>query len=323
VRLPPGSIFIPTRGATVKGLGVFKMRSGTLVLQKHPRKQPVARTDAEAANRNYLASLAEVMKYVNAYEQEFARSLAKQTQLAPRDLLFIAYSGRLGYLIRKDGTKIYAMTSKYQVSSILDSIGQFPGMMLYRGDQTWENVPIGAAGQVLTVSDDLLPTWAAGGGAGGGHWYQEPASLAPQVGGQGVGNNAFSTMPFYCMKDATFTGVRVFLQAVQSGLSIYPVIYDASATSGSLSGAALLGSHTATTPAVGLNTLPFTSPVNVLAGNFYYFGYGLLGTNFVFPASIVFNRPHHWVAQSSYPPPSTVSGTVHIEGPNSMSHWLY
>lgn len=316
-------MFIPTRGATVKGLGVFKWRAGSLVLQKHPKKQPVARTEGEAKNRTYLASLAEVMKYVNPYEQEFARALAKQTQLAPRDLLFIAYSGRLGYLIRTDGTKIYSMTSMYQVSSILDAIGQFKGMMLVRGDEVWEAIEPGAVDQVLVVGPDLLPRWGEGGGAGGGHWYQEPASLAPNVGGQGVGNNAFGTMPFYCMKSATFTGVKVFLQAVQSGLTIYPVIYEANPSNGGLDGGTLLGSHTATTPVVGLNTLPFTTPVDVLAGHFYYFGYGLFGSNFVFPASIVFNRPFHWVSQSTYPPPSTISGGVHIEGPNSMSHWLY
>jgi hypothetical protein len=159
VRLPPNSFLVPGRGAGIKGLGVWQWRNGSLYFSRWPRKQPTARTPAEAFNRETLYFSTQIVKIMDSYQIDFSRWLASQSQLAAQDFLYIALFGRIGHMVRRDGKVVYSMAAMQDVSKTLDAIWQLKGGLLMRGDPWWEGLPAGLDGQVLTMQDNGLFAW--------------------------------------------------------------------------------------------------------------------------------------------------------------------
>lgn len=174
VRLPPGSLLIPPRGQSLRGVWYTKTIGGRTYICKWPRAQPTARNEREAHARSMLAVAASCTAYMSAQEQAFSRELSKRTTLLPRDMLMMSLFGRVGYVVTLDGRKVYSMASMQDVSNLLDTIAQTRGDVMFRGPTWWQRLPIGTLGQVLTVSPEGLPQWAPGGGGGGDGWTDIP-----------------------------------------------------------------------------------------------------------------------------------------------------
>lgn len=149
----------PGRGASLKGVGYTRNINGKIYWSKWPVSQKSARTAKEQASRDLFAVAARVTLYMSAPEQAFARELADETKLLPRDLLMISLFGRVGTVINPDGRKVYSMAALQDVSDLLDAIIQIPGAIIFRGPERWQGLTIGEEGQSLVVLPDDQLGW--------------------------------------------------------------------------------------------------------------------------------------------------------------------
>jgi len=106
------------------------------------------------------------MTYVYRYQPaEVQAQLARDTKgtiWMPRDIIISAARGRAWLIQDENGRTYFPMAFQQDVSESLDAIGQFPGMMLYRGTDLWVPIPGGTPGQTLIyVSDDDPPEWSS------------------------------------------------------------------------------------------------------------------------------------------------------------------
>lgn len=322
VRIPPGNFLVPARGAIIKDLGVWKTRRGQPVFQKMPPKQPVPRTFAEKVNRDTFAYSAQVAPLMDAYQQQFARELAKITQLLPRDFLFIALFGRVGTFVRSDGTKIYSMAAMQDVSVTLDAIAQLKGQIMVRGETWWEGVPSGAPGQVLKVQPDGSIAWSDGGGSGGAQWWMEQPPLVPTTNSGIFGGNAFAAMPFYVEEATEVTGCRIWLNVIGTGHTGFAGAYSANPSTNGLQGGALLGQGTPQALVLGLNDFPFSSPVIFPAHTWVWAGPAILGAGNINTMAGMSSRSNAFFGQTTSTLPSTAGAASNGAGTN-VTWWFY
>lgn len=110
-------------------------------------------------------------KYWAPHLQQFYRDWVKGTPLMPRDLMIMTMANRFAMITLSDGRRLYPMPALTDVTQSLDVVGQTPGDMMYRGPSYWTAIPIGEAGQILTLNASSVPVWANGGAGGGGGLY--------------------------------------------------------------------------------------------------------------------------------------------------------
>lgn len=159
MRLPPDGYFIPRRGAALKGVGIWRWHGDRLFFSRPPRRVPTPRSPAEAFNRSQLYWSTQVVKLMDAYQRDTSTWLARNTQLAAQDFMYICLFGRLGHMVRRDGKVIYSMAAMQDVSKTIDAIWQLKGGILVRGETWWEGLAPGSAGQVLTMSSSDEMGW--------------------------------------------------------------------------------------------------------------------------------------------------------------------
>lgn len=83
---------------------------------------------------------------------------AKGTSWYPRDIMLCAMYGRLVYLILPDGTEIYPMVARRDVSRALDVLGKTVGQMLVRGDTYWEQIDLFTTDFLTALLDTITST---------------------------------------------------------------------------------------------------------------------------------------------------------------------
>jgi hypothetical protein len=98
--------------------------------------------------------------------------------------------GTSGYVLTSNGAgadPAYAAIPNQNIQTLLDSIGNTRGSILYRGASGWALLTPSTAGYVLTTHGaGADPTWAAGGGGGaGGGLYNQVMSATPTSAGIG------------------------------------------------------------------------------------------------------------------------------------------
>lgn len=324
MRLPPDGFFIPRRGAYLKGLGVWRWQGDKLYFQRAPRKQPTPRTDAEAFNRSTLYWSTQVVKIMDAYQREFSSYMSRNSQLAAQDFMYISLFGRVGHLVRRDGTKVFSMAAMQDVSQLLDALYQLKGGILVRGDTWWEGLAIGDPGKVLGVTSpgelgfvDQTPAFA-------GHtdeWMQPPP-MSPSTNSTNFGGNAFAAIPIYPNDAFNLAGVRVWMSNAGSGHTAYAGLYKAPSSSPILTGATKIAQGTAQTLVPGLNSLPFNSAAPVTQRDWYWLGLTILGAGNVNMAARDYNRSLGFFAQTTGTLPNTAP-TATLTSGNSMSQWGY
>lgn len=273
MRFPPGMFTIPARGAAIKGVGIFKVRNGTLVFQAWPQKRQTPPTPAELANRETLYWSTQVVKIMDGYQQDFALRLSQQTQLARNDFLYIALFGRIGTLIRPDGRKLFSMAAMQDVSKTLDAIWQTKNGILVRGKDWWEGLAPGAVGDLLTIDGNGDVAWLAAPPTA--VIAPEPILGVPPINptiGTTWAGGAFIGRPFRPNNSFTITGFRVWCTAAGTSRRGLAGIYQAHASDNTLTSGALLSAGSDQAIVAGLNTFPLTTPVTVTAGQWYYGG---------------------------------------------------
>lgn len=271
MKFPPGQTLVPRRGASLRGIGIWKenKRYGQ-VFQKHPKRQPAV-SEAERLNRETLGAAARIAGVMSAEQQQLSREIAAISQLAERDFLIIQLFTRAFYIIMPNGKRVYSMASLQDTSQLLDVLSQTPGSLLFKGPDWWTGLLIGTPGQVLTAGAGGLPEWAAGASGGGppDRFLSPPYLNCFNGGNFNRDNPAF--LGIVPTQNQALTGLKVMCKAANTGCVLVSSIYQADA-SGNLSGGTLLSQSAAIQTAVGLMTLPFAAPVNVTAGQSYWIG---------------------------------------------------
>ena len=149
-------------GPSLKGQHYQYERNGRWVTAKWPKKRGPARSQKQKNAEIAFAEACFAMKRTASEIQMFHRENAKGTPMLPRDSLMAALYGNGPAIHFYNGKVIKPMANKYLASTVLDAIGWQPGMLLYRGPDTWEVVPPGGDGQVLAYSAELKrPQWEA------------------------------------------------------------------------------------------------------------------------------------------------------------------
>ncbi len=162
VRVPDGNDYQSRRGLRIKGVQYTRIFNGKTVYSKWPQPRGPARSPEQANSQELFGLATVVTQYMDPHLTAFAVTVAKGTQLMPRDVLLLALYNRLFTLVRKDGTKIHSMASMQDVSSILDVIAQLQGYILVRGETWWEGLPPGNVDYVLKIGPDGFPVWGLG-----------------------------------------------------------------------------------------------------------------------------------------------------------------
>lgn len=135
---------------------------GSLRVRSWPKPRPGPRHPTNEFWTAWLKAATYLYRYQPASVQWELQQATKGTVYMPRDLFISAARGRAFLLQDELGRKYYPMAFRQDVSDSLDAIGQFPGMMLYRGENLWLPIQPGSPGTFLQYIDDAsAPEWTA------------------------------------------------------------------------------------------------------------------------------------------------------------------
>ena len=323
VKIPPESFMFPGRGVSLRGVGYSRWIKGQLHWSKWPRAQKSARTAREQQTRDLFAVASKVTLHMSAAEQAFARNLADESKLLPRDFLMIALFNRIGTIVRRDGSKVYSVPAIQDVSDLLDALWQLKGGILVRGETWWTGVPAGQVGQVLTVGPEQLPQWEeAQSGASGEGWRQMPVVQAT-TNSNAVAQNNVRFRLIYATEDQELNGILMLVRNTFGTEAASAVLYDANQTSLSIASQTKLAQGPSVALSNGLNTLGFTSPVNLVAGTFYYLGFVNTSAANLTQCATVPALGYMTFTNTNPVCPATAPAAATSNSNNHMSFWGY
>lgn len=205
---------------------------GSLRIRAWPKKRPGPRNPTNEFWSRWLKAITYVYRYQPAEVQFQLQRATQGTVWMPRDIFISSARGRAFALTDQYGRKYFPMPYVVDVSESLDTVGQFEGMMMFRGTDLWSPIPIGPSGHVLT-SLDGYPQWqppASGGGTG----YLRIPLFANVPGGRidAVNSTSYITrewwqfyvdcdeLPFTHFRFAGYFGANQFGQSVTGQLTL-------------------------------------------------------------------------------------------------------
>lgn len=322
MKLPPANLTIPPRGAALRGIAYTAKYNGKLIWRRWPRRQPTPRSEKEAASREIFGLRATATNYMSAAQQEFARALADETILAPRDLLMVAQYQRLGVVVTQTGKKVYSVPAQQDVSDLIDSIAQVPGDTMFRGESLWTRLPIGTEGQVLTVAPGNTLQWQNASGGSGAPWWKQTPPLSPAIASNTAGGGALNSRVIQPDNDDTLHGVYLPMSDPGSGHSVSAAIYAANPSGLALTGGTLIAQGQSQPLAAGINQIPFDAPINLTAGATYYAGFLLEGGGNVRLWRCDISYTSHYFFLSGGTLPTTAPSASNGQG-NQVGWWFY
>lgn len=200
-------------GPSFRGQFYEYERNGQRVISSWPPKRGKPISEKQALTQSAFKQVCEAIKRTAGPIQNLHRLAAVGTPMLPRDTLFAAYYGNGPTIKFYDGRVVKPMANKYLASTVLDAIGWSKGDILYRGPDQWEVLPAGAVGQILALSDDLIPQWQnpPEAGGSGGTW------LTAAYNSDSTGAGATRAFPISPIIDAVIDAVWFY----QSGLAGY------------------------------------------------------------------------------------------------------
>lgn len=161
----------PDAPALAQRRGVYRVMQwrGNLYITAWPRKRgtvhPNQRDPIEAFKRS-----TQMVRAAPAMDIIRAREISDHTPFAWRDVLTMSYYGKLVMMVDTNGNVIGPWRMYMSViNDLLNALGDAEGIIIYRADDQWVALDVGAAGQVLTTQGPgAAPSWetlAPGGGA--------------------------------------------------------------------------------------------------------------------------------------------------------------
>lgn len=165
-----------------RGRYYVRVFRGVTVVSSWPKKRGAPRTERERLAQAKFAEANLMTKYVDPAEIAYVNEITAGTMYMPRDLLISQMYGRFWRLGLVDGTVLYPMATVYDITALLDALGQQPGQLLYRGTEFWRALPPGQPGRLLaTDGTNLLWSTPSQLGIGGGGFYGFAALANPSA----------------------------------------------------------------------------------------------------------------------------------------------
>ena len=188
-------------GPSLKGQFYQYERNGRWVTAKWPKKRGKPRSEKQKLAQDMFADACRAMKRTASEIQMFHRENAKGTPMLPRDSLMAALYGNGPTLTHYNGKVVKPMSNKFLASTVLDAIGWAPGTLLYRGKDTWEVLPPGPDGSVLSFSEGLdAPAWVAPGVIGGARPFHTVPYRASDAGNSTAKVNVYQFATLLTLK---------------------------------------------------------------------------------------------------------------------------
>lgn len=157
------------RGEGLGGALIFKTSRGQAVVQGWPKPMTRAQYQRKKPDMTAFAICQWNFHYLTEREASEWISTSRATPYLPRDLYTQNAFGRLWAIQFPDQPTVYPMTARIDASEGLDLIANKPGQMIFRGDEIWEPLPWGNAGEVLkSQGPNAAPEWLPESGGGGG-----------------------------------------------------------------------------------------------------------------------------------------------------------
>lgn len=246
------------RGPSLKGKVMIDTVNGQERIRSWPRKRGHDLPAITKRQNDWFLQANWATKYLTSVEMVAATEAVEGTPMLPRDILLMAFAGRLFSYTREDGKVVYPMASLISVSQSLDILSSTPGKMLVRGPDLWE--PVDA------------PTGNGGGGLNA--ICPQPRLRLEQHVGRHY-NWVFGT-PCYAAKSTVITGVSVPMWATSAGLMGRPCVYAANAQ-GYMGDLIATGPLTPMDKTQGVASLPFDLAATIPADTMCYVGFGCWG----------------------------------------------
>lgn len=163
------------RRPSTRGKTYSRVSRGVEIVQSWPRKRGNNLPEKTKEQMQFFREVQWAFKLMHPALQNQYRAAVAGTPLLPRDLYLMASANRMLELHLPDNIRIFSMAQVTDMSKMLDILGQITGDMLIRGLETWERLPAGEEGQVLTAqAEGELPAWAPAAGGGSAAWTQLP-----------------------------------------------------------------------------------------------------------------------------------------------------
>jgi|DewCreStandDraft_4_1066084.scaffolds.fasta_scaffold13453_7 hypothetical protein len=167
--------------------------SGVPVARAWPRPSSHVPSEREELTRLWLRYAAYLFKVTAAPLRELLQRQSKGLWLQPRDIFTAALAGRLFYFELPDGRKIFSAAVRDDMSESFDVFGTQTGLLIVRKPEGWRALAPGVPGEVLVVTPDGLPGWAAPEALSTEQRRVWLDALQLQGTGQGAGNVALSS----------------------------------------------------------------------------------------------------------------------------------
>lgn len=134
---------------------------GSLRVRAWPKARPGRRHPTNEYWTKWLIAANFLYRYQPAKFQAQLQKLTAGTPYMPRDIFISAMRGRAWTIRDLEGHTYYPMAMRQDISQSLDAIAQLQGQLMYRGPELWTPVPVGTAGQILTLTGSPpQPEWA-------------------------------------------------------------------------------------------------------------------------------------------------------------------
>lgn len=295
-----------TKGSALKGNLVIDATRGVIRVRSWPKKRGKPRSQTTIQQNQWFKDCLALIKKMEPGFLAQMMVVTKGTNMYPRDLAMQILSGRHCLFIRPDGTKMFPEVYMMDVSLALDSIAQLPGMMLFRGADTWIAVPAGLPGQVLQfTSPTEPPEWVNPGGSAAGTRYGTTglswAGSQPMNPGRFYG--MVYTSPAAFIADAIVVQSRTTVPTTQ----LFPAIYAVGPTG--ILGARLADGPATTGVVPGDNVIPLTAPLAIAAGQRICFGASVAVAAVDAPAALS-GQAYFFNTAGAPPNPAPVASTT-------------
>lgn len=314
---------MPRRGAALGRSVVVKTVNGTQVYQKWPRPRGAAKSPAQLEAQQAFQYAMAAIKNFDTYQQWLAFEVAADLPVMPRDLLAWQYFNRAYWYRLPDGRKVFSVPSMQDVSLLMDTLGQTPGQLLMRGPTFWAGLNPGAHGTVLKINVSGVPEWQADAPVTPpAEQFMSAGPIDPTVNSANAGASAFTARAIIPNNNILVTGAKLFIRSTTVTRNLYAGIYAEGPSGHHLSGGALVAHANSAALAVGLNTLPFTAPVTLTAGQVYWLGFGGDGAGTFTLAPLPWSQPAEFFSLAGTVLPATAPTATAGSG-NLVSNWAY
>lgn len=148
------------RRPSFRGNLYLYIRHGQQVIASWPKKRPKKKHPITAAQNEEFRKTMQRIKYLPGNVQKEHIRATQGLALLPRDTLTMMLYNRMCAIELNDGTRIYPMPARQDVSESLDVLAQIVGMILVRGPDFWQGLLPGSPGATLQMNDaGDAPEW--------------------------------------------------------------------------------------------------------------------------------------------------------------------